>query len=81
MWACGGTPTGTGSGTRQNLHRFKTGIQNHAIDLMKFGLRWYDAVVGTRTQQDALDAPNGPCNANRYEFGSGDLRNGSDSTG
>ena len=48
---------------------------------MKFGLRWYDATAGTWTQQDTLDAPLDPANANRYAYAAGDPINGSDPTG
>lgn len=35
-------------------------------------LLWYDAAVGRWTQQDTLDAPLDPTNANRYMYAGGD---------
>lgn len=48
---------------------------------MKFGLRWYEPTTGTWTQQDTLDAPLDPGNANRYGFAGGDPVNQNDPTG
>ncbi|RYF06855.1 MAG: hypothetical protein EOO77_26385, partial [Oxalobacteraceae bacterium] len=75
------TAGGTGSGSGQNPYSFKAGIQDRATGLVKFGLRWYDATAGTWTQQDTLDAPLSPTDANRYGFAGGDPVNSSDPTG
>lgn len=48
---------------------------------MKFGFRWYNPVTGTWTQQDTLDTPLDPGNANRYVFAGGDPINNSDPSG
>ncbi|NYK11747.1 RHS repeat-associated core domain-containing protein [Leifsonia naganoensis] len=80
-----GTPTLTknsgGSGVPQNPYLFKGGIQDRGSGLVKFGLRWYNPMTGTWTQQDTLDAPLDPANANRYTFAGGDPTNGADPTG
>ncbi|MBD8661493.1 hypothetical protein IFT72_14990 [Frigoribacterium sp. CFBP 8754] len=72
---------GTGNGAGQNPYSFKSGIQDRASGLVKFGLRWYDATSGTWTQQDTLDAPLDPSNANRYGYAAGDPVNFADFTG
>jgi len=75
------TAGGTGNGPGQNPYSFKSGIQDRATGLVKFGLRWYDAAAGTWSQQDTLDAPLDPANANRYAFGALDPINNADPTG
>nr|WP_244638026.1 RHS repeat-associated core domain-containing protein [Frigoribacterium sp. CFBP 13707] len=75
------TAGGTGNGAGQNPYSFKSGIQDRASGLVKFGLRWYDATSGTWTQQDTLDSPLDPSNANRYAYAGGDPINASDPTG
>ncbi|TAM67838.1 MAG: hypothetical protein EPN48_12550 [Microbacteriaceae bacterium] len=75
------TAGGTGNGAAQNPYLFKAGIQDRATGLVKFGQRWYNPTTGTWTQQDTLDAPLDPANANRYAFAGGDPINGSDPTG
>jgi RHS repeat-associated protein len=75
------TSGGTGNGTTQNPYLFKGGLQDRATGLVKFGLRWYNPTTGTWTQQDTLDAPLDPANANRYAFAGGDPINGNDPTG
>lgn len=75
------TAGGTGNGAAQNPYLFKAGIQDRATGLVKFGLRWYNPVTGTWTQQDTLDAPLDPANANRYAFAGGDPINAGDPTG
>ncbi|RKR74783.1 RHS repeat-associated core domain-containing protein [Frondihabitans australicus] len=76
-----GTLNGSGNGVGQNPYSFHSGIQDRASGLVKFGLRWYNPVTGTWTQQDTLDAPLDPANANRYVFVGGDPINGLDPTG
>ncbi|WP_349862226.1 RHS repeat-associated core domain-containing protein [Leifsonia sp. WHRI 6310E] len=75
------TAGGTGNAAAQNPYLFKAGIQDRATGLVKFGLRWYNPVTGTWTQQDTLDAPLDPANANRYAFAGGDPINAGDPTG
>lgn len=75
------TAGGTGSGAGQNPYSFKAGIQDRGTGLVKFGLRWYEPTTGTWTQQDTLDAPLSPSDANRYGFAAGDPVNQADPTG
>jgi RHS repeat-associated protein len=75
------TAGGTGNGYSQNPYLFKAGIQDRATGFVKFGLRWYDPTTGRWTQQDTLDAPLDPANANRYAFAGGDPINGVDPSG
>jgi RHS repeat-associated protein len=76
-----GALTGSGNGASQNPYTFHGGIQDRASGLVKFGIRWYNPITGTWTQQDTLDAPLDPGNANRYVFTGGDPINGLDPTG
>ncbi|MDO4897718.1 MAG: RHS repeat-associated core domain-containing protein, partial [Rothia sp. (in: high G+C Gram-positive bacteria)] len=46
-----------------------------------FGVRWYDPRQGVWVQQDSLDAPLDPVNANRYGYAGGDPVNNFDPTG
>ena len=46
-----------------------------------FGVRWYDPHQGVWTQQDSLDAPLDPVNANRYGYAGGDPVNNWDPAG
>ena len=43
--------------------------------------RWYNPTTGTWTQQDTLDHPLDPANANRYAYAGDDPINGSDPSG
>ncbi|MBG6215288.1 RHS repeat-associated protein, partial [Cryobacterium sp. CAN_C3] len=65
----------------QNPYSFKAGIQDRASGLVKFGIRWYNATTGTWTQQDTLDTPLNPANANRYAYAANDPINNIDPTG
>jgi RHS repeat-associated protein len=49
--------------------------------MVLFGARWYDSWVGRWAQQDALDIPLDPANANRYAFVGDDPINGVDPAG
>jgi RHS repeat-associated protein len=75
------TAGGTGNGYTQNPYLFKGGIQDRATGFVKFGQRWYNPTTGAWTQQDTLDVPLDPANANRYAFAGGDPINGNDPTG
>lgn len=70
-----------GTGLPQNPYVFGTGVQDRTTGLVKFGQRWYDPATGTWTQQDALNAPLDPGNANRYNYAAADPINGTDPTG
>ncbi|WP_155855684.1 RHS repeat domain-containing protein [Arthrobacter sp. 9MFCol3.1] len=80
-----GVPTITansgGLGTSQNPYMFKAGIQDRVTGWVKYGQRWYNPTDGRWTQQDTLDAPLNPKNANRYAFAACDAINHSDPTG
>jgi RHS repeat-associated protein len=76
-----GTFSGSGNGNSQNPYTFKGGIQDRATGLIKFGIRWYNPTTGTWTQEDTLDAPLDPSNANRYAFAGDDPINGFDPSG
>ena len=70
-----------GTGVPQNPYLFGGGLQDRASGLVKFGQRWYDPSTGSWTQQDALNAPLDPANADRYAYASDDPINNSDPTG
>jgi RHS repeat-associated protein len=57
------------------------GIKDVNRGLVHFGARWYDPTTGTWTQQDTLDSPLDPANANRYAYAGDDPINASDPTG
>lgn len=80
-----GVPTLTtdsgGNGTSQNPYTFKAGIQGRVTGWVKYGQRWYNPALGRWTQQDTLDTPLNPKNANRYAFAGCDAINNSDPTG
>ena len=80
-----GVPTLTadsgGLGTSQNPYAFKAGIQDRTTGWVKFGVRWYNPTTGRWTQQDPIDLPLSPGNANRYAFAACDPINGSDPSG
>jgi RHS repeat-associated protein len=73
--------TSGGSGTQQNPFLFKGGIQDRATGWVHFGNRWYNPTTGRWTQQDTLDAPIDPNNANRYAYAGCDPINNIDPTG
>jgi RHS repeat-associated protein len=75
------TAGGTGNGAGQNPYAFHGGIKDPGSGLVKFGLRWYNPVTGTWTQQDTLDSPLDPANANRYAYAGDDPVNNIDPSG
>ena len=75
------TSTSGGAGTSQNPFLFKGGIQDRATGWILFGNRWYSTTAGRWTQQDTLDAPIDPGNANRYAYAGADPINQSDPLG
>ena len=75
------TAGGTGNGAGQNPCAFHAGIKDPGSGLVKFGQRWYNPITGTWTQQDTLDSPLDPANANRYAYAGDDPINGSDPSG
>jgi RHS repeat-associated protein len=75
------TYDGGGDGLVSNPFAFKTGIDDTATGMVKFGQRWYDPYIGAWTQQDTLDNPLDPSNGNRYAYAASDPINGSDPTG
>jgi RHS repeat-associated protein len=80
-----GVPTLTedsgGNGTSQNPYTFKNGVQERTAGWIHYGARWYDPTTGRFTQQDTMDAPLDPHNANRYSYAGGDPVNNSDPQG
>ena len=75
------TAGGTGNGAGQNPYAFHAGIKDPGSGLVKFGLRWYNPITGTWTQQDTLDHPLDPANANRYAYAGDDPINNLDPNG
>jgi RHS repeat-associated protein len=72
---------GTGNGVVENPFLFKGGIQDRATGWIHYGNRWYNTTLGRWTQQDTLDAPLDPVNANRYAYVGADPINGYDPVG
>jgi len=70
-----------GNGAGQNPYAFHAGIKDPGSGLVKFGQRWYNPTTGTWTQQDTLDNPLDPANANRYAYAGDDPINGQDPRG
>lgn len=75
------TANSGGNGVPQNPYTFQNGTQDRATGWIKYGTRWYDPATGRWTQQDTLDAPLDPANANRYAYAANDPVNLSDPTG
>jgi RHS repeat-associated protein len=81
-----GAATRTDGGTNNgawldNPYLFHGGTQDRATGQVKFGQRWYNPITGGWTQQDTLNAPLDPANANRYEYAADDPINLGDPTG
>jgi len=71
---------GTG-GWLDNPYTFHGGVQDRATGNIKFGQRFYNPTTGTWTQQDPINAPLDPHNANRYEYAADNPVNYTDPTG
>jgi len=69
------------SSSYQNPYAFQTGFKDRFTNEVKFGQRYYNPGTGSWTQQDALNAPLNPKNANRYAYVDGDPVNQTDPTG
>ncbi|WP_354570472.1 hypothetical protein [Glaciihabitans sp. UYNi722] len=54
------TSGGTGNGAEQNPYAFRGGIKDRGSGLVKFGLRWYNPITGTWTQQGHPRQPTRP---------------------
>lgn len=68
--------------TNQNPYTFAgTGIQDRTTGYIHYANRYYNPKTGTWTQQDTLDEPLDPMNANRYAYAAGDPVNNIDPTG
>ncbi|MGJ9422244.1 RHS repeat-associated core domain-containing protein [Aeromicrobium sp. CF3.5] len=65
----------------ENPYTYGGGLQDRSTGLIKFGQRWYDSTTGSWIQQDALNAPLDPTNANRYNYVGGNPVNRFDPTG
>ncbi|WP_349897795.1 RHS repeat-associated core domain-containing protein [Parafrigoribacterium soli] len=70
-----------GGGAQQNPYLFKGGIQDRTTGWAHFGARWYNPTTGRFTQQDTLDTPLNPANANRYAYAGDDPLNNLDPGG
>ena len=62
------TQTSGGNGVPQNPYTFKQGTQDRTTGWIKYGARYYSPTTGRFTQQDTLDTPLNPANANRYTY-------------
>jgi RHS repeat-associated protein len=81
-----GVPTITqNSGSQalpQNPYTFGgTGVKDRTTGWVHYANRYYNPSTGTWTQQDDLDAPLDPANANRYAYAGGDPINNIDPVG
>ncbi|TWP39063.1 RHS repeat-associated core domain-containing protein [Leekyejoonella antrihumi] len=72
---------GANGASTENPYLFGLGLQDRSTGELKFGQRWYNPLTGTWTQQDTLNAPLDPANANRYEYAADNPLNILDSTG
>lgn len=72
---------GQTSASAYNPITFQAGIQDRVTGQVKFGQRWYNSDTGSWMQQDQLNAPLDPNNANRYEYAADNPINQADLTG
>ncbi|GAA4424077.1 hypothetical protein GCM10023169_20450 [Georgenia halophila] len=70
-----------GSGTHQNPLGYTSGLKDRTTDFTLNGARYYTPTTGRWTQQDTLDTPLDPANANRYAYVAGNPINYTDPTG
>ncbi|WP_186760546.1 RHS repeat-associated core domain-containing protein [Arthrobacter alpinus] len=70
-----------GNASVQNPYTFKNGIQDRTTGWIKYGARYYQPTTGRWTQQDTLDQPLDPANANRYAYAANNPINLTDPTG
>jgi len=76
------TQDGNGNGIPQNPYTFAgSGVRDRVTGWVHYGNRYYSTKTGTFTQQDSLDAPLDPGNANRYAYAGNDPVNFTDPTG
>lgn len=75
------TQNSGGTGYIQNPYVYGGGLQDRSTGLIKFGQRWYDPSTGSWVQQDTLNAPLDPLNANRYSYANGNPVNYTDPLG
>jgi len=72
---------GNNGGWLDNPFVFHDGVQDRATGNIKFGQRFYNPTTGTWTQQDPINAPLDPHNANRYVYAGDNPINYTDCTG
>jgi RHS repeat-associated protein len=76
------TTTGGGSAAAsENPYTYGDGTRDRATGETKFGQRFYNPSTGTWTQQDTLNTPLDPTNANRYQYTADNPINLTDPTG
>jgi RHS repeat-associated protein len=65
----------------QNPYTYRDGTRDPATGEIKFGQRFDNPTTGNWTQQDTLNAPLDPTNANRYQYAADNPINLTDPTG
>jgi RHS repeat-associated protein len=72
---------GNNGGWVDNPYVFQGGVQDRATGTIKFGARWFNPTTGGWTQQDNLNTPLDPGNADRYQYAAGNPINNNDPSG
>jgi RHS repeat-associated protein len=72
---------GSNGGSTLNPYLFRGGLQDRASGQLDFGARHYNPATGAWAQQDQLNAPLDPTNANRYAYVGANPVNRADPTG